>query len=69
VPLTFDVVTQICLSVVGSFAAPVDASGVALTPMFPVPPLPPGLTLWAAAVTLGGTSLTSVTDPIRFQTQ
>jgi hypothetical protein len=69
VPLTFDVVTQICLGVLPNFAATVDAAGVALTPMFPVPPLPAGLTLWAAAVTLNGSNLTSVTDPIRFQTQ
>jgi glutamine cyclotransferase len=69
VPLTFDVVTQICLNQVLSFAATVDATGVALTPAFFMPPLQPGLTLWAAAVTLNGTSITSVTDPIRFKTQ
>jgi hypothetical protein len=69
VPLTFDVVTRIGLGILPSFAAPVDQAGVALTPAFPVPPLPAGITLWAAAVTLNGANLTSVTDPIRFQTQ
>jgi glutamine cyclotransferase len=69
VPLTFDVVTQICLSIVPNFVATVDAAGVATTPLFPVPQLPAGVPLWAAAVTLNGANLTAVTDPFRFLTQ
>jgi glutamine cyclotransferase len=69
VPLTFDVLTQVCLGALPSFAATVNQNGTATTPLVPVPPVPSGLVLWAAAVTLNGANITSVTDPIRIVTQ
>ncbi len=69
VPLTYDTVTGVGINLLPFFVATVDSSGVALTPKFPIPPLPAGLTLWAAAVTANTTTVTSVTDPIRFKTQ
>jgi hypothetical protein len=69
VPLTYDIVTGVGINLLPYFLATVDKSGVALTQKFPIPPLPAGLTLWAAAATAKGTTVTSVTDPIRFKTQ
>lgn len=69
VPLTYDVVTSIGINLLPYFVATVDNSGVGLTQKFPIPPLPAGLTLWAAAATAKGNTVTSVTDPIRFQTK
>jgi len=69
VPLTYDHVTSIGINLLPFFVATVDNSGVALTKKFSIPPLPAGITLWAAAATAKGTTVTSVTDPIRFTTQ
>jgi hypothetical protein len=69
VPLTFDGVTLLSLSLLPFFSATVDASGVATTIPFTIPLIPTGITFWAAAVTLNGGNITSVTDPIRFTTQ
>jgi glutamine cyclotransferase len=69
VPLTFDGVTVLSLSLLPFFSATVDGSGVATTIPFTIPLIPTGITFWAAAVTLNGGNLTSVTDPIRFTTQ
>ena len=69
VPLTLDALTQLGLSVLPVFSALVDAAGVAQTPLFAVPPMQPGITFWAAAVTLRSGAITAVTDPIRFQSQ
>jgi hypothetical protein len=69
VPLTFDGVTVLSLSLLPFFSATVDGSGVATTIPFTIPLIPTGITFWAAAVTLNGGNITSVTDPIRFTTQ
>ncbi|MHC4814123.1 MAG: glutaminyl-peptide cyclotransferase [Planctomycetota bacterium] len=69
VPLTYDTVTGIGITLLPYFVATVDASGVALTPKFSIPPLAAGITLWAAAATAKGNTVTSVTDPIRFKTR
>jgi hypothetical protein len=69
VPLTFDGVTVLGLTLLPFFSATVDGAGVATTIPFTLPLIPTGITFWAAAVTLSGGIPTSVTNPIRFVTQ
>jgi glutamine cyclotransferase len=69
VPVTFDGVTVLGLSLLPFFSATVDAFGVATTIPFTLPLIPTGISFWAAGVTLNGGNLTSVSDPIRFVTQ
>jgi len=69
VPVTFDSVSLLSLILLPNFSATVDATGVALTPPFAIPLIPTGITFWAAAATLQGSTVTGVTDPIRFTTQ
>jgi len=68
IPITFDAVTILGLSLLPFFSATVDAMGVATTPPFTLPLIPTGITFWAAGVTLNGGQITSVSDPIRFTT-
>jgi hypothetical protein len=69
VPITFDGMTLLSLTLLPNFSATVDSMGVALTPPFTIPLIPTGITLWATAATIRGGSLSAVTDPIRFTTQ
>jgi hypothetical protein len=68
--LTFDGCTVSGLFQSALFSGVIDASGTALTPSLPAPALPPGLRLFAAAVTLApDQQVVSVTAPLVLTTE
>jgi hypothetical protein len=69
VPLTFDNFTLAGLALVPWFQMVIDTSGIATTPQFKWPAVPPGIPFWVAGVTLGPSGLVSVTEPQKHVTQ
>lgn len=69
-PLTLDAVTIAGLQALPLLSARVDATGTATTPVFAFPPIDPGVTFHATALTIDGTgAIESVTSPVAIVTQ
>ena len=71
VPLTFDACTAAGIGAYQGLLGTIDASGTADTPSIIFPPLPAGVTIYSAAVTidLATGAFPSITGPISFVTQ
>jgi Tol biopolymer transport system component len=71
VPLTFDACTAAGIGMYQALLGTIDASGTADTPSIIFPPLPAGVTIYSAAVTidLATGAFPSITGPISFVTQ
>jgi hypothetical protein len=69
--LTFDACTILGFQLSFILSATVNANGVATTPTFQFPAVPPGLVFYAAAVTFDPASgrFVSITGPITITTQ
>jgi hypothetical protein len=68
VPLLFDSCTATGLANAMWLSDSVSADGTAFTPVLFVPPAPPGVTIYAAAVTADAATVVSITGPISFTT-